>query len=312
MDVAANPVVKSFLAGSFSGTCSTILFQPLDLVKTRIQSQVAIPAVSAATGGGGSVVLNGTAVTSTPTSMFSVAKHVLKNEHVSGLWRGILPSITRTVPGVGLYFSSLHWLKSKTTGEKPSALEAIGLGMVARSFAGAVMIPITVIKTRFESGSYRYSGMSSALVTIYSKEGLRGLSCGLIPTLVRDAPYSGLYLMFYTQLKQHVGGKVLERHAVAGDANAAGLAAAVHFACGTAAGFLASAVTHPADVVKTQMQLHPARYGGSAANACLAILRASGPRGFMVGLAPRMLRRTLMSALAWTVYEEIMRKVGLK
>ncbi len=27
MDIAANPVLKSFLAGSFSGTCSTILFQ---------------------------------------------------------------------------------------------------------------------------------------------------------------------------------------------------------------------------------------------------------------------------------------------
>ena len=305
MDVATNPVVKSFLAGSFSGTCSTILFQPLDLVKTRIQNQVALPAVSAS--GNATVVLNGNAPS---TSMFSVVRHVLKNEHVSGLWRGILPSITRTVPGVGLYFSSLHWLKSNTVGEKPSALQAIGLGMVARYFSGAVMIPITVIKTRFESGTYRYSGMSSALVTIYTKEGLRGLSCGLVPTLVRDAPYSGLYLMFYTQMKQHVAGKVLDR--CAGDANAATLAAAVHFGCGTAAGFLASAVTHPADVVKTQMQLHPARYGGSAVNASLAILKASGPRGFMIGLAPRMLRRTLMSALAWTVYEEIMRKVGIK
>ena len=27
MDIATNPVLKSFLAGSFSGTCSTILFQ---------------------------------------------------------------------------------------------------------------------------------------------------------------------------------------------------------------------------------------------------------------------------------------------
>ena len=27
MDLAANPVLKAFLAGSFSGTCSTVLFQ---------------------------------------------------------------------------------------------------------------------------------------------------------------------------------------------------------------------------------------------------------------------------------------------
>lgn len=33
-----HPVLKAFLAGSFSGTFSTILFQPLDLVKTRLQN----------------------------------------------------------------------------------------------------------------------------------------------------------------------------------------------------------------------------------------------------------------------------------
>jgi len=34
------------------------------------------------------------------------------------------------------------------------------------------------------------------------------------------------------------------------------------------------------------------------------IYRQQGPRGFVTGLAPRMLRRTLMAALAWTVYEK--------
>ena len=38
-DVISNPVMKAFLAGSLSGTCSTLLFQPLDLVKTRVQQQ---------------------------------------------------------------------------------------------------------------------------------------------------------------------------------------------------------------------------------------------------------------------------------
>ena len=76
------------------------------------------------------------------------------------------------------------------------------LGMTARCVAGCAMIPITVLKTRFESGQYNYTKMSSALLDIYCREGFRGLCCGLTPTLVRDAPYSGLYLMFYTQLKQ--------------------------------------------------------------------------------------------------------------
>lgn len=57
---------------------------------------------------------------------------------------------------------------------------------------------------RYESGVYKYNSLGGALKAIYRAEGLRGLSCGLGPTLARDAPFSGLYLMFYTQSKQSV------------------------------------------------------------------------------------------------------------
>ena len=104
MDMA-NPVMKAFLAGSFSGTCSTVLFQPLDLVKTRIQNhQTSVSNTS-------STASSAVTVTQKP-GMFQIVRHVLATERLPGLWRGILPSITRTVPGVGLYFGSLHWLKS--------------------------------------------------------------------------------------------------------------------------------------------------------------------------------------------------------
>ena len=185
MDIATNPVLKSFLAGSLSGTCSTILFQPLDLVKTRLQQNLAL--TSAASSG-----------------MIGTMRQVLQTEQVFGLWKGMAPSIMRTVPGVGLYFSSLHWLQTHLTPaerSKPSPVQAVCLGMVARSLSGCIMIPVTVIKTRFESKAYNYPRVSSAFVQIYNKEGARGLCCGLLPTLFRDAPFSGLYLMFYTQVR---------------------------------------------------------------------------------------------------------------
>ena len=110
------------------------------------------------------------------------------------------------------------------------------IGMTARCVAGIAMIPITVLKTRFESGQYNYTKMSSALLDIYCREGFRGLCCGLTPTLVRDAPYSGLYLMFYTQLKQIMSNEhVLKSNPT--------LATITHFTCGLTAGLLASLVT---------------------------------------------------------------------
>ena len=51
---------------------------------------------------------------------------------------------------------------------------------------------------------YSYGGVTNAVKVIYANEGAKGLTCGLIPTLLRDAPFSGLYLMFYTQSKQFI------------------------------------------------------------------------------------------------------------
>lgn len=287
MDMISNyPVLKSFLVGSFSGTFSTIIFQPLDLVKTRLQNPT--PKCFGTTQG-------------QPCGMMTIMNHILQKEHVSGLWKGMTPSITRCVPGVGLYFSSLHWLKTNLSSGDPGPFEAIALGMVARTMSGVCLIPITVIKTRFESGVYQYGGVTEALRVIYQTEGVRGLCCGLVPTLFRDAPFSGLYFMFYTQTKRVLPQEWFN----------SGLTAPLNFSCGLVAGLFASIVTQPADVIKTKMQLYPHKFNGIH-TVVTYIHEKYGMQGYFKGLVPRMLRRTLMAAMAWTVYEQITRSIGLK
>ncbi|XP_023948541.1 mitochondrial glycine transporter B isoform X2 [Bicyclus anynana] len=284
-----HPVFKAFLAGSFSGTFSTILFQPLDLVKTRLQNP------------GHHVVA---AVNRIQPGMITIFVNIVRQEQIVGLWRGMVPSVARCVPGVGLYFSSLHWLKSKRGKgrQELGAMEAVALGVVARTMSGVALIPITVIKTRYESGVYKYNSLGGALKAIYKAEGIRGLSCGLGPTLARDAPFSGLYLMFYSQTKQAVPKEYLQSPATA---------SLVHFSCGIVAGIAASLATNPADVLKTNMQLYPDKFP-SAFSAAVYVQQTYGLKGYFKGAVPRMLRRTLMAAMAWTVFEEITRSIGLK
>lgn len=88
-------------------------------------------------------------------------------------------------------------------------------------------------------------------------------------------------------------------------------ASAVHFSCGVMAGVLASVVTNPADVIKTRMQLYPERFP-SILSAAMYVHQTYGIAGYLHGIVPRMLRRTLMAAMAWTIYEEITRSIGLK
>ncbi|XP_004835185.1 solute carrier family 25 member 38 isoform X3 [Heterocephalus glaber] len=234
--------------------------------------------------------------------MLTVLLKVVRTESLLGLWKGMSPSIVRCVPGVGIYFGTLYSLKQYfLRGHPPSALESIVLGMGSRSVAGVCMSPITVIKTRYESGSYGYESIYKALRSIYRSEGHRGLFSGLTATLLRDAPFSGIYLMFYSQTK----------NIVLHDQSDVAFIPVVNFSCGIFAGILASLVTQPADVIKTHMQLSPVKFQWIG-QAVTLIFKDYGLRGFFQGSVPRALRRALMAAMAWTVYEEMMTKMGLK
>ncbi|XP_073448907.1 mitochondrial glycine transporter isoform X1 [Aquarana catesbeiana] len=181
-----HPVIKAFLCGSLSGTCSTLLFQPLDLVKTRLQTQ--------------QISSPGNRV-----GMFQLFLKVIRNENLFGLWKGLSPSVLRCIPGVGIYFSTLYLLKQQLfSGKEIRPLESVFLGAGSRTVAGVCMLPFTVIKTRYESGNYSYKSVFGAMGSIYRTEGPRGLFSGLTATLLRDAPFSGIYLMFYTQAKKIV------------------------------------------------------------------------------------------------------------
>lgn len=307
------PQLRSFVSGSVSATCSTILFQPFDLVKTRIQKD--------------DVITNHLR----RSKMLSIVSHVVEKEHVTGLWRGTTPSLIRTVPGIGLYFMSVDLLTNAVTRgiRPPSAIEAGAIGVTARALAGVLLLPVTVLKTRYESGLFNYSSLRHALVDTYSREGLRGLFRGCGPTLLRDAPYSGLYYMFYSQLKQvvtkpHVISLLSLPSSLSSSSSSSSsdfpsinsttssrmcnyrnCDTIVTFSCGMSAGLLASLVTQPFDVLKTKIQLQGNKYGYSVVRATIIIFKNKGVVGFFDGMTPRILRRSLMSAISWTFFDTL-------
>ncbi|XP_038874174.1 mitochondrial glycine transporter B isoform X3 [Salvelinus fontinalis] len=281
----AHPALKAFMCGSLSGTCSTLLFQPLDLVKTRLQT-----------------LQNNMKPGAPKVGMMTVLIQVIRTESFLGLWKGVSPSFVRCIPGVGIYFSTFYSLKQHyfQEGRAPNAGEAVLLGAGARAVAGVCMLPVTVIKTRFESGRYNYVSVLGALKSVCETEGPRALFSGLTATLLRDAPFSGIYVMFYSQAKRSLPPEV----------SSSPYAPLGNFGCGVMAGVLASVVTQPADVVKTHIQVSPAHW--TTKDAIRYIYTEHGLRGFFRGAVPRSLRRTLMAAMAWTVYEQLMARMGLK
>lgn len=269
---------KNFLhlrAGAIAGLVSCVLLQPLDVIKTR-QQQL-------------------------PTEkMISTASHfrkIIVHEGSRGLWRGLTPSLLRSIPGNSLYFGTLGKLKS--------CLKARGLtdpiysfysGIISRSFAGFVLMPFVVAKTRFESTLfYNYKSLFHAFSNIWKHEGLRGFYYGYVPTFLRDVPYAGVYLFLYETCKKNIK---IESQVINNSISA------------IISGFLSTVFTQPFDVIRVRIQLRKSDYKNTP-TAFIKILRESGVKGFFAGIGPRLLKKTLGSFITWTVYEEfIKRRLG--
>lgn len=176
-------------------------------------------------------------------------------------------------------------------------------GALARAAAGFIMMPITVIKVRFESSMYSYNSLAGAATDIIRTNGWRGFLAGFGATAVRDAPYAGLYVLFYEAGKRqlHTFKK----------SEAGSTSASINFISGTVAAGAATAVTNPFDAIKTRLQLQPDKYGNMLKAARMMLAR-EGWRSMFDGLALRMGRKGMSSALAWTVYEELVHRAEIK
>jgi solute carrier family 25 protein 38 len=76
----------------------------------------------------------------------------------------------RNVPGIGLYFVTIDFLQQAISGNdsslSPVAAAAAGIG--ARTFAGILLLPMSLLKTKYESGLFKYSSLSNAVLQTYA------------------------------------------------------------------------------------------------------------------------------------------------
>ncbi|KAG0237252.1 hypothetical protein BGW42_001519 [Actinomortierella wolfii] len=291
---ASDPVTH-LVGGAVSGLAACVFVQPLDVIKTRLQQQQQAHLAFLKEGGRA-----GIKIAPLESTIWKTVVGIVKEGSVLGLWRGTVPTIVRNVPGAAMYFSVLNETRMLMAKRKLNAMdrtatvitdntsalpklsntENLIAGGASRAAIGFIMMPATVIKVRYESNLYNYTSMSSAFSSIFRKEGIRGLWAGFGATAMRDAPLAGLYVLFYEQSKVLLGG--------------------------VAAGFLSTTITHPFDMLKTRMQLKPSDYK-NVFQAARKVFLEEGMVGFFDGILVRTIRKSVHSAITWTVYEEVVR-----
>ena len=302
------------LAGASAGLVSAITLQPFDLLKTRLQQQQ---------------------FTSKHEVRTSLIKELRKLTKVKDLWRGTLPSALRTSIGAGLYFTTLSkmrsaWatyrkehnrdgnvdLKSESSIlPKLTPMENLTTGFVARAIVGYITMPITVLKTRFESNLYNYNSMYEGVLGVYldrtgmqpegmptpqNQGSIKNFFRGSTATLIRDCPYAGLYVLSYELFKNDLLPTLIPRH-LGGDYHS-GL---VNSTAAVLAATTCTTITAPFDAIKTRLQLTD---GGSIMKTVGTLLREEGGvRNLFRGLSLRLGRKGVSAGISWFIYEELIK-----
>ena len=126
-----------------------------------------------------------------------ISRQIISKHGIPGFWRGTVASLARQMPGIAMFYGIVEYSSPKTPSQR------LATGMAARSIATTIFLPLVVIKTKIEFGSQ--PNMAKSANFIFQTEGLRGFWKGLIPTLARDGPYSGIYLVLYRLMQEKTG-----------------------------------------------------------------------------------------------------------
>jgi len=184
----------------------------------------------------------------------------------------------------------------------PSVLYCGVASAFSRGFAVTVLCPIGVVKTRMESSLIKNQNMRDVIAKLITAEPRKQLFAGLVPTLLRDVPFSSFYFGFYVSFRN-----LLRLDSPGMESNPL-----LNFAAAASAGCISSVLTHPPDVIRTRLQLANVDGTSSSSSSLLStvqkMIRNEGWKSVWRGLFPRLVKRTVSTALTWTVFDEVSRK----
>ncbi|KAG0474499.1 hypothetical protein HPP92_014185 [Vanilla planifolia] len=195
-------VQQQVICGAGAGAAVSFLACPTELIKCRLQAQGALAeSASPAT----SVVKYG--------GPMDVAKQVLRSEGgLRGLFKGLVPTLAREVPGNAAMFGVYEALKQYFAGGRDASGLGRGSLVVAGGVAGASfwlsVYPTDVIKSVIQVDDYRnpkYRGSIDAFRKILSSEGVRGLYRGFSPAMARSVPANAACFLAYEVTRTSLG-----------------------------------------------------------------------------------------------------------
>jgi len=294
----------SLFSGGVAGTVASTITNPLEVVKTQLQSS------NAAKGG----------MFGSSHHPIQLAKAILERDGFAGFFRGLAPTLIGIIPSRSAYFYAYQRCKKALAPYAPegSIPNALVSGFTAGVVGNTLTNPIWMVRARMQIladeavGQRAYAGYGDAIGTIFREEGIGGFYKGI------QASYWGctegaMQFILYEQIKTRLVASQNKKRAAQGLKPTDQLAKGTYFTAAAAAKLVAAMATYPHEVARTRMR-EQAREGLFKYTGMWSTLRViaaeEGAKGLYSGMGVHLLKVVPNSALMFLTYEVVRTWLG--
>lgn len=312
------PVTKNwvhFVAGGIGGMAGAVVTCPLDVIKTRLQSDAY------------HAIYNKTPKSSNPfiqlaqhfNETCSVLGRLYKTEGTRALFKGLGPNLVGVIPARSINFftygATKDILSRKLNDGKEDTLIHLLSGINAGFVTSTATNPIWLIKTRLQLDKTKgkhYKNSWDCFKHIVKYEGYRSLYRGLSASYLGGAE-STLQWVLYEQMKLFINRRSIESHSIHTKTTKDHILEwSARSGAAGAAKFIASLITYPHEVVRTRLRQAPLESTGKPKYTGLIqcfrlVLKEEGFVSMYGGLTPHLLRTVPNSIIMFGTWEIVVR-----
>lgn len=312
--------VKGFVEGGIASIVAGCTTHPLDLIKVRMQLQGESSAAAAVRNIRPALAFHGTTAAAhhihlppppPPPSVGPVAVglRIVQQDGAAALFSGVSATLLRqtlySTTRMGLYDVLKQKWTNPNTNNLPLASK-IAAGLISGAVGAAVGNPADVAMVRMQADGRlpaaqrrNYKSVVDAISQMSKNEGVGSLWRGSSLTVNRAMLVTASQLASYDQFKETILEKGLMKDGLG-----------THVAASFAAGFVASVVSNPVDVIKTRVMNMKVEAGmappyNGALDCAMKTVRTEGAMALYKGFIPTISRQGPFTIVLFVTLEQV-------
>ncbi|OII73286.1 mitochondrial carrier protein [Cryptosporidium ubiquitum] len=234
-----------------------------------------------------------------------IIRELYRHRGMRTFWTGLFPTMMFNIPSNIIFFNTYYYFLN-AMGFSPGIA-----GIQARTITTLFVCPMEFVRTRIQAqiGNELFLNLNGVGAKVYRRNAplLDSIRCinvyqlwsGLWITILRDVPFTAVYWTLTEKLRI-----ILQRKMDSGPKKTIKL-----FSIAAFSGTVATLVSHPLDIIKTNIQTHSFNHNLlgkdpiSARRIVSSLFQRRGLKNFYTGVFPRILKIVPSCAISLALFE---------